>query len=324
MLLTRALILLLLSLLIGCSDNSTRVQGYVYQEPIYMSSIVEGMLWSLDVERGEFVTAGQTLFSLDPEPQRYNLTAVEDQLKQAESTLLDIEKASRETILEGLRGKIEEAEANLDIARKKAARFEALVTKGAIAIETRDEATADEQAKLAALVTAKANLAEAELGARVDAIKAQQAVVESLKAQVESAKWALAQKTSIAPHDALVVDTFYRPGENIAASKPVLQLFDPERLFAIFFISEPVLSEICLGQDIFVAHDRSKKKTKAVISYISPQAEYTPPVIYSRENNQALVFRIQATLAPEHIKSFHSGQPIDIYLPEDNKCHEQQ
>jgi HlyD family secretion protein len=320
----RLLIILsgLLSLAACFWDEGTRVQGYVYQEPIYMASTQSGILLALDVERGQTVVQGQSLFGLDPAPQDHDLRATKEQLLQAESTLIDLEKASRETILQGLRGAVAQAHAALEISQKKAARFEALLTRKVIDVESRDEAVADRDEKHAAWITAKANLAEAELGARVDAIKAQRALVDSLAAQVASKQWALEQKTVVAPKDALVVDTFYRPGENVTAGNPVVELYDPERLFAIFFVGEPLLSEICLGQDVFVAHDQEDEKTKAFISYISPQAEYTPPVIYSRDNNQNLVFRIQATLPASALKSFHAGQPIDIYLPKDKKCHE--
>ncbi len=303
-------------------DERTLVQGYVYQEPIYMTSNQGGILFTLDVERGQKVTKDQALFSLDPAPEDHELKATQEQLLQAQSTLADIEKGSRETVLEGLRGQINQAQAALDIAQKKAARFEELWQRKVIDTESRDEAAADEAEKRAALETAKANLAEAELGARVDAIKAQKAVVQNLEAQVESKRWALEQKFIRAPKDALVVDTFYRPGENVSPGYPVVELYDPNRLFAIFYISEPLLSEICLGQEILVAHNRDDDKIPAVISYISPEAEYTPPVIYSRENNQVLVFKIQATLPYEQVKSFHAGQPIDVYVKKDKKCHE--
>lgn len=319
--LLRKIVLISCIFLVACSEGE-RVQGYVYQEPIYMSSMIAGALFSLDVERGQSVTAGQRLFMLDPAPENHNLRAAQEQLAQAQSTLADLEKGSRATVLEGLEGQIEQARAELEIAEKKAKRFDALLTKNAIDAESRDEAMADAEAKRAALYTAKANLAEAEIGARVDAIKAQQALVESLAAQVQSAQWSLEQKNVLAPIDAIVADTFYRPGENIAAAHPVLELYDPERLYAIFYIGEPLLSSVCLGQDVHVAHDRQDKKVTAVVSYISPYAEYTPPVVYSRDNNQTLVFRIQATLPAEQARSFHSGEPIDIYVPKGKDCHE--
>jgi HlyD family secretion protein len=299
------------------------VQGYVYQEPIYMASTQGGMLFTLDVERGQTVTQDQLLFALDPAPQTHDLMATKQQLLQEQSKLVDLEKSSRETVLEGLRGNVAQAQAALDVAEKKAKRYQELLDRKVIDVESRDEAVADRDEKMAALATAQANLAENEQGARVDAIKAQRALVESLIAQVASKEWALAQKTVYAPKDALVVDTFYRPGENVIAGNPVVELYDPERLFAIFYINEPLLSEICLGQEISVAHNEDDDKVKAIISYISPQAEYTPPVIYSRENNQVLLFRIQATLSPDQQKSFHAGQPIDVYVTKDKSCHEQ-
>ena len=48
------------------------------------------------------------------------------------------------------------------------------------------------------------------------------------------------------------------------------------------------------------------------VSYISPHAEYTPPVIYSKESRNKLVFMVEAVFDPATAAKLHPGQPVDV------------
>lgn len=76
-----------------------------------------------------------------------------------------------------------------------------------------------------------------------------------------------------------------------------------------------MLSTLKLNQKITFGCDSCKHRTEAFISYISPEAEYTPPVIYSKDSREKLVYLIRADMPEEIAKQFHPGQPIDVYLP---------
>jgi len=159
-----------------------------------------------------------------------------------------------------------------------------------------------------------ANLSEAKLGARKNQIKAQQETVAAAKADVKQATWALAQKTMFAPISGTVFDTYYRVGEFVPANQPIVSLIAPQNIKLIFFVPEPLLSTIILGQTIQFTCDSCKEKTPATISFISQDAEYTPPVIYSKDSRDKLVYRVEAKIAPDIAIRFHTGQPVDVYL----------
>ncbi len=321
-LLTRILLLFFALLLTACGTGEDRIQGYMEQEPINMSSNYSGALKSLDVRRGDTVLKGQVLFTLDPSPELEDFMRAQSDLAAAQSDLENLEKGSRKTIIEGLTAEVAKAQASLDIAIKKATRFQLLFLKNAIDAETNDEIQAQVQVEKAALADAQANLAEGELGAREDLIKAQQATVSGLLAKTEQARWALDQKTVLAPIEAQVLDTYYNEGEIVGATKPVLSLLNPKDLYAVFFVTEHMLGKLCLNGEVYISHDVYNEHVKAKISYISPQAEYTPPVIYSRDNNSMLVFKIEATLPEKDSATFYYGQPVDVYVPRALKCHE--
>jgi HlyD family secretion protein len=127
-------------------------------------------------------------------------------------------------------------------------------------------------------------------------------------------QWSLNQKTMVAPANGQVFDTFYQVGEQIPAYKPILSMLNPENLKVIFYLPEKELPKIKIGQNISFDCDGCSEKNHATISYISPMAEYTPPVIYNKDSRDKLVYLIQASLSAEVSKKFRPGQPIDIHV----------
>ncbi len=157
--------------------------------------------------------------------------------------------------------------------------------------------------------TPKATLEEAQ----TDFLSKSQQHAETA-AQLAQANWSLQQKMQYAPLNGQVFDTFYRVGEKVEANHPVLALLAPENIKVLFYIPEAELHKIKLGQSITFSCDHCKGKTRATISYISPEAEFTPPVIYSKDTRYKLVYLVRASMPLEISKQFHPGQPIDVYL----------
>lgn len=157
--------------------------------------------------------------------------------------------------------------------------------------------------------TSKANLdqAKADFESKSEQLAANDA-------QLIQTTWSLQQKTMYAPVTGLVFDKFYRIGEKVPENHPVLALLEPENIKVLFYIPEVLLSQVNLGQHIEFSCDGCKGKTHAVISYISPEAEFTPPVIYNKDTRHKLVYLIRADMPETIAMKFHPGQPIDVYL----------
>ena len=227
---------------------------------------------------------------------------------------MDLEKGQRQTVLEQIKAQRAQATAVMILDKKTLMRYKKLYAKGAIDKQSVDTAQSNFDRDMKKIKELDANLAEAKLGARANQIKAQQEVVAGAKADVKQAQWALAQKTMHAPISGFVFDTYYRVGEYVPANQPVVSLLAPENIKLIFFIPEPLLSTISLGQKVQFGCDSCKEKTPATISFISSDAEYTPPVIYSKDTRDKLVYRVEAKIAPDIAIHFHTGQPVDVYL----------
>jgi HlyD family secretion protein len=131
---------------------------------------------------------------------------------------------------------------------------------------------------------------------------------------LEQADWRFLQKQQAAPVSGLVYDTYFRPGEWVPAGTPVLSLLPPEYMKVRFFVPESELGNLQVGSPLEVRLDGLKTPLPGKVSFVSPQAEYTLPIIYSRENREKLVFLVEGSLPPEHARLLHPGAPVEVQL----------
>jgi HlyD family secretion protein len=136
--------------------------------------------------------------------------------------------------------------------------------------------------------------------------------VRAARAQLEQAEWRLGELSQAAPKAGRVIDTLYRPGEWVAAGAPVISMLPPDNVKVRFFVPEPQLGAIQIGDEVQVDCDACAPDLVAEISFIAPEAEYTPPVIYSREMRAKLVYMVEAK--PRQTDSLRPGQPVDVTL----------
>jgi HlyD family secretion protein len=143
---------------------------------------------------------------------------------------------------------------------------------------------------------------------------ADQAQVAAQTAALDKARWSFDQKQQFAPTNALVQDTLYRVGEWVAAGNPVVELLPPANIKVRFFVPQAALPRIKTGQTASVTFDGGRRAYSATVNYISTQAEFTPPVLYNRENRAKLIFMIEAKFSPADAADLRSGQPVDVRL----------
>jgi HlyD family secretion protein len=130
--------------------------------------------------------------------------------------------------------------------------------------------------------------------------------------RLTQAQWNYDQKRQSAPQAGFVFDTLYREGEWVAAGKPVVVLLPPQNIKVRAFVPEARIGTIHYGQTVRVLVDGVRDHFVGKVSYISPHAEYTPPVIYSRESREKLVFMVESVFDPAVSEKLHPGQPVDV------------
>jgi HlyD family secretion protein len=301
-----AALALAVALLAGCSPGPANVfQGYIEGEYVYVASPFGGALTNLAVARGDAVTNGQLLFQLDRQPEADALAQAEKNLAQAKAQLADLKKGKRPTEIAALQAQLDRAKANLKLAADDLARREKLGGADVISREELDQARAQRDADQAQVDQLAADLETAKLGAAEDAVASQ-------RAARDKAQWSLDQKQQFAPTNAVIHDTLYRPGEFVAAGNPVVVLLPPANLKVRFFVPQAELPRIHVGGTVSVRPDGVPQPLAATINYLSTQAEYTPPVIYSRQTRADLVFMIEAVFSPADATQLRPGQPVDV------------
>ena len=305
--------LAMLCCLMGCARSGPeRVQGYVEGEYVYVASPLSGTLESLYVQRGMQVKEGDALFALDSTPERAHEEEARRRASQAAANLEDAKKGRRPSEIESIEEQMKQTRAALVLSEKELVRRERLLAAGAISTEAVDQARSANDQNRHRLSQLEADITTAGLGSRSDQILAAQAALKAQEAALESARWELAQKSRFAPTNALVFDTLYREGEWVGAGRPVVTLLPPQNIKVRAFVTETKIGSIKTGDSVRVTVDGMPNPFFGKVSYKSPRAEYTPPVIYSREARSKLVFMIEAVFDPETAQNLHPGQPVDV------------
>ena len=302
---------------LGCepaSDKTTAVfPGYAEGEYVRIASPYAGSLITLAVKRGETVAVNAPLFALEQENERAAREEAIARMKRAESNLQNIRTGKRPEEIAAVQAQLAQADAMLKLSNAEMKRTENLVASKFLSPAKLDEARGAQERDRARVAELKAQLAVARLAGRPNEIDALAAEVRAAKEQLTQAEWRLNQKSQRAPHGGTIADTMYNAGEWVQAGMPVVSLLPPENIKLKFFAPEKLLATLKLGQDVAVACDGCKPMT-AKISFIANQAEYTAPLIYSKENRATLVFLIEARPASADAVNLHPGQPVEIRL----------
>ena len=141
------------------------------------------------------------------------------------------------------------------------------------------------------------------------------AAVSSLRvaeARVNTSQTRLARRRGFAPVAGTVQQIYFRVGEMVPAQRPVLSIMPPGNMKIRFFVPETDLAKLSIGDEVRVTCDSCAPDLTAKIYFIATSAEYTPPVIYSLDERNKLVYLIQAR--PSRPDALRVGQPISVYL----------
>jgi HlyD family secretion protein len=305
--------LVALAALAGCSrSGSTGWQGYIEGEFVYVASPIAGRLETLSVEKGSRVEAGAPLFALDHRAESDARLEAAGRLQSARARLEDLRKGSRPTEIAALAAELGKARAAAELSRLDLERQENLVRDGAISRSDYDHARLAHEQDVRAVDMLASELETAGLGGRSDAVAAAAEEVVSAEAALASAEWSVGEKAQAAPCPALVYDTLYRVGEFVAAGNPVVALLPPGNLKVRFFVPEDRYAGLRAGERVLVTLGDAPAPLEARVSYLSPEPEYTPPVLYNRDNRAKLVFMVEAVFPEAVGRDLHPGQPADV------------
>jgi HlyD family secretion protein len=245
--------------------------GYAEGDNAFISAPQPGWLAHLAVERGDQVKRGQLLFTLDDTREQ----AARDQAA---------------AVLPQMKAQIAQAAANLDFMRKSLARQQGLARANAGVPSALDQALANYRQAVASLEQLQAQERQA-------------------AAVLTGARYTLAQRDIAAYVEGPVQDIYFREGEYVPASTPVVSILPPKNIYVRFFVPETEFAHVHLGERVRITCDGCKAMT-ATVTFIAQQEEFTPPVIFSVGNREKLVFKLEAR-APGGLP-LHPGQPVEV------------
>lgn len=270
------LIIIFTTLLSSCTNYNKFYSGYIDADLTYLSSDFNGRLVSLLAQRGDLVKKNQLLFQLEQLNEIRNIHTN----WQTRSDLI----ANRNQIISKL------IYAKNDYHRKY-------------------ELNLYEAGSTDAKEQAKQNL---------DVLKYQ---LKSIEAQIkkneiitEQNVWQKNRKENIALESGMIYDTFFTEGEFVQGGQPVLAMITPKNIKVVFYVPEIELGKIQKNQIFKIITDGNSTPYEAKISYIYNKAEYTPPIIYSKEERQKLVFKVEMRIINANLNQIHLGQPVSIEL----------
>jgi HlyD family secretion protein len=225
------------------------------------------------------VAAGALLFTLDSTAEVAARDEAAADLAAAEARLADLRKGKRAPEIDLIAAQKAQAEAMLALSALHLRRQEQLVGTAAASKEQLDAARANQQRDQARVEELEAALEVARLAGREDELAAAEAAINAAQAALAMAQWRLDERQATAPAAVQVTDTLYRVGEHVGAGAPVVELLPPENVNLRFFVPEPLLGNLAIGDRVGFDCDGCPADLAARISFIAPDAEYTPPVI---------------------------------------------
>ncbi|KGJ05374.1 HlyD family secretion protein [Paracoccus halophilus] len=302
----------LISALFGaCGAPPPFATGYVEGEYVLISPLVSAQLMDLPVARGDRVAAGQVVAVMETRDAEIAVAQARGALAQAENQLANLQEGSRPEEIRVLEAALASARAQAAEAEKEVARQESLRSRNVTSQAQLDEARTSVEVARARVAQAEAELAVARLPARPQEIRAARAGVEQSMAALEAASWQLDRRSLTVPAPGVVFDLIRRPGELAGPSAPVLSYLPDGAVRLRLYVPQAEIARVKVGDRLRVNCDGCRDGA-ATVTYVSDKAEFTPPVIYSLQNRQKLVYLIEAR--PDDGEALKPGQIVDVAL----------
>jgi len=291
------------------APETPRWNGYVEADYVYAAPLSAGQIATLAVHEGDVVKQGDVLFTLNDTQQVALLASANAAVTVAEANLANLTTGSRQDEIDVIRASLAKAQSDLSLARDTSARQGKLFAQGVSTQSQLDQARATLASAEAAVRQLQAQLKVAELPARDAQQTAAEANVAVAKATAEKARADLADRTVLAPAAGRIETLYFDVGEIAGAGTPVASILPAGALKVKFYLPEAAREQFALGDRLAVSCDGCPAGLTATVSFFASDPQFTPPVIYSRDERQRLSFLTEATL---DTGTLHPGQPVTL------------
>jgi HlyD family secretion protein len=269
----------------GFAESNGRLEA----KQVDIATKYQGRIAEVLADEGDMVAAGQIVARMDTQP-------LEAQLRNAEAKIRE-EQDNRLTA----QAEVTVKQAELAYAEKQYQRSKELVVRGAVSQQERDIDLARVQASRAALLGAKAQAVRA-----ASSIDAANAEAERLRAEIEDS-------VLKAPIRGRVQNRLAEPGEVLPAGGKVLALVDLSDVYMYLFLPEPIAGKVALGSQARIVLDAAPDyPIRALVSFVSPEAQFTPKSVETAEERHNLTFRVKLQLDKNRLRDFEPYVKVGI------------
>jgi HlyD family secretion protein len=305
------------AVLFGCTNsnqNQIEESGTIEVETAVISSKVTGEVMQIIKDEGAFIKTGDTLAIIDNEALGIQLKQANARKKMAHAALALLLKGSRNEDKEQAFEHLNQAQANYNQIEKDLERYKKLLSGNTITQKQFDDANTRFVVARAQLSAAQANYQKIQNIARKEEILQAEANLELADAQIELLEIQIRDSYIIAKKDGQVAACFIEPGELVTPKSALYKIADIQSAELKIYVSEEDLGKVKLGQQVDVSTDSYKDKTyKGEIIFISPEAEFTPKNIQTRDERTRLVFAVKVKI-PNPEFELKTGMPADAVI----------
>ena len=263
--------------------------GRLEATEIDISTKYPGRIKEILVNEGDTVDSGQVLAIMDTEPLEAQLREAQAQIKGAE----DNRRVAQADVA------VKQSE--LALATSQYKRSNELVPSGAVSVQERDVDLTKMESTRSALEGAKSQVVRAQ-----SATDAATATAERLMAEIKD-------NTLRAPLRSRVEARIAEPGEVLGAGGRVLTVIDLSDVYMYVFLPAGTAGKVALGSDARIVLDALPGyPVRAVVSYVSPNAQFTPKTVETAEERHDLSFRVKLQIDKERARAYEQFVKVGI------------
>lgn len=312
------LILFAALFLSGCGNNNQpdriEASGNIESTNVTVSSKVSGEIEKILYDEGQIVKEGDTVMIIDHKTLQIQLDQAEASVDAAKAQLALLKKGARKEDISQAEESVKQAQVNFDLARKDKDRMDKLFEAKSISPYQYENATAKYELTRAQLQSANDNLDKLKNFSRPEEIQQAEANLNKQIAAAELFRKSIRDSYVQSPINGFIVDKYFEKGETVTQMSSLFKVADLSTVDLKIYVSEEELGRIKLGQSVDINIDAYPNNNyKGKVIYISPEAEFTPKNIQTKDERTKLVFAVKIRVAnPKY--ELKPGMPADALV----------
>lgn len=294
--------------------NTISVSGNIEVTTVELSFKIPGRVTERLVDEGETITAGEVVAKLDPSDLIQETASRRAEVQAARAMLTELETGYRKEEIAQAAAVLKRIEAEAERIRIDFGRQQQLFRKEVISARDFDASRAAYESSQASVREARERLKLLQSGPRKETIDQARARLRGSEALLALAETRLGYATLASPVSGLILSKNIEPGEQVAAGTPVITVGKLDEVWLRAYINEADLGRVKVGQQATVTTDTyPDKKYRGHISFISPEAEFTPKSVQTEKERVKLVYRIKIVV-PNKEQELKPGMPADAEI----------